>query len=355
MMGLLLLGGAALLGAGLLWWLMQPDGPPSLPPPREDPPRKPPHREEIVEVRLEYELDTGSLQLDPLRGPQGSLPDLARLNSGVRAALHELRALQVRVVLQEGQLVLRWMGSKERRPRVEEQGASLRRALSRNRHEPWRRIELLLRSSDLADRRWLLEASVRTRDPLREKVLHELMSDPHPPLAYQVLRDHGSPQQWLQAALQSHRPAEQRRDIVHCLRDEPPADRCKAVLALAAHPELHEVLPALIGWAEGEDAERAWIALMQHSHDPEILRLATERLGVLGTRRALPVLHEVKERLGPLQLQLRAQITHSLAAIGERCGAVAGALSIAVEGEPGALSVAEVGGLSPATRSTPTE
>jgi hypothetical protein len=345
------------VGGLCLWIVWPPESPALPPPPRQDPPHRPPRSEQIFEGRLEYELETGTLTLDRLglRGARGSLPDLARVNGAVRDALQKLEGLRVRVVLQEGQLTLRWMGPASRRLQVEQQATALRLALNRARRDPWRRIEQLLRSAELADRQWLLEAALRTDDPLRERVLRALMSDVHPPLARRILLEHGSPEDWLEAALTPGRSPEQRQEIVSWLQEAPEPARCQAAALLAVHPELHGALPGLIGWAEGEPAERAWMALGQRSNDPEILRLVVERLGVLGTRSSLPVLHELKERLGPLQLTLKAQLARSVAAIVERCGVVPGALSIAGEVEAGALSVAETGRLSPAGRSTPTE
>jgi hypothetical protein len=352
---------ATLAGARLLWgYLEKPlrDRPPerlrqqrNAYDTKEAPPARRNHSEPIFEGRLEYEVDTGTLVLDRLglRGARGALPDLARLDGVARGALRELDGLRVRVVLREGQLTLLWMGPRDRRPRIEEHASALRRAF-RGRLEPWERIESLLQSQDVEDRRWLFEAAVRVDDPLRERTLRELMADPDPRLALKVLQGHGSAEDWLRVALMPGRAPELRREAVSWLQELPEVERCSAVSRLLAFPEVHESLPRLIGWADGEEAETAWLALLERSEDPEVLQVVVSRLAEIGTRCSLAPLHQRRERLGPLQLRLKAELTRALEVLQARVGGASGALSLAdPAAEAGALSVAaEEGRLSEA-------
>jgi hypothetical protein len=300
-------------------------------------------------LHLDLRVDVGTLRLGPggMWAATGSLSDLARLHGEVTEVLDRLTLYEARIELGDGGLLVVWRGSPLEHAEIEALAHRLRDALARAPESPWERIESALQAKS-RDRLLLSHHALAGQDPFRENILRALMEDPDPEVTRAVLRKHGTRGDWMAAALSTDRPLSQRQKIVTWWDRSHERERCHAAVQFAGCPELGEAVCKLIGTARGEEAETAWLVLLECSQDRTVLKTAVTRLGEVGGRRSVMPLYQLKERTGPLQLQLKAEVTSAIESLQARLGGSAGMLSLASPPvETGALSVAkDRGGLS---------
>jgi hypothetical protein len=302
--------------------------------PISDPPRGLP-----TLARFEYSVPTGLLQLDAAdpATARGPLEDLLRLDHAVEARLARLAELGAHCTLRTGSLAISWTGPRRLRGQVEGLAQELHDAFVTG-GDPSARIGELLRSPSVGARRRLARLAARGSGPSRQRVLHALMRDPDPDLAWEVTAAHGTREDWLEIILSPHRPPELRGLALSHLPESSPTQRCELATALAGTPALHREVCRLLDGLEGEHAEAAWLVLAKHEPDREILEHLVTRLGQVGTIRSLPALHTLRERVGLLRFHLRELTETAIRQIRERSGATPGALSLIAE--TGQLAVA---------------